>query len=206
MSVAIGMPHPRAVSPPPGDRQVDQGGRRHAADRRRGSGSVATRSFRSSPETTSRLISRPTTRKNSAIRPSLTRKCTSSSIAIERPRAAGDRCVEQRGRSSPSTVSSPTRARPPRRRTAATRPRSRSAGTPGAAARRASEPGGPSVTTRVGRPRPTWRSTGGVAGVTGSDIALPSADQSSRHPCRNGVIVLVTEPPCGRLGAMLAHR
>ena len=33
MSVAIGIPHPRPVSPPPAIGEVDQGGRHHAADR-----------------------------------------------------------------------------------------------------------------------------------------------------------------------------
>ena len=71
MSVAIGTPQPRAAVPPPASARKIKAGST-APPIAAAMGRVARRSVASSPTRISRLISRPTTRKNTAIRPSLT--------------------------------------------------------------------------------------------------------------------------------------
>ena len=78
MSVAMGMPHPRAPSPPTLKAAKMSAGRIMPPSAAT-IGSAAARGSRSSPVTISRLISRPATKKNSAIRPSLTASCRVSS-------------------------------------------------------------------------------------------------------------------------------
>ena len=70
MSVAMGMPQPRLASPPPTMARKMTAGT-IAPPTAATIGSVARRTEASSPTSTSRLISRPTTRKKMAMRPSL---------------------------------------------------------------------------------------------------------------------------------------
>ena len=83
MSVAIGIPQPRALSPPAIARYSSAGTTMPpiAAS----TGRIAARSWRSSPVTSSRLISNPTTRKNNAISPSFTQNFRSSSRSMNEP-------------------------------------------------------------------------------------------------------------------------
>jgi len=71
MSVAMGIAQPSASSPPAVSvRKIAAGS--STPPRAASTGRRATRGSRSSPVTSSRLISRPTTKKKRAIRPSLT--------------------------------------------------------------------------------------------------------------------------------------
>ena len=93
MSVAIGMPQPRALSPPAIARYSSAGTTMPpiAAS----TGRIAARSWRSSPVTSSRLISSPTTRKNNAISPSFTQNFRSSSRSMNEPDVHGELGVPQ---------------------------------------------------------------------------------------------------------------
>ena len=72
MSVAAGMAQPRSVSAiAPVDGDIDEGRHHHAAERRDARQDPVAARCESCPSSTSRLISRPTSRKNTAIRPSL---------------------------------------------------------------------------------------------------------------------------------------
>ena len=77
MSVAAGIAHPRAPSPPAvSSTKIAIGSTTPPTAAI--AGSAAARRSRSSPATSSRLISSPTTRKNTAISPSLTQWCRSN--------------------------------------------------------------------------------------------------------------------------------
>jgi hypothetical protein len=80
MSVAIGIPHPRAPSPPTFTRRYRPAGTT-IPPTAASTGRAAARGSRSSPIVNSRLISRPTTRKNRVISPSFTAPRRSSWIA-----------------------------------------------------------------------------------------------------------------------------
>jgi len=71
MSVAIGTPQPAAPGPPALTAAYSAAGTAMPAAAAT-TGRAAPRQVRSSPTTSSRLISRPTTRKNRVMRPSLT--------------------------------------------------------------------------------------------------------------------------------------
>jgi hypothetical protein len=71
MSVAIGMPHPRENSPPP-DTTMNSTAGATMPPSAATAGSSAARGSRSSPMTSSRLISNPIRKKKIAMRPSLT--------------------------------------------------------------------------------------------------------------------------------------
>ena len=70
MSVAIGIAHPRAAVPPPFVREKMSAGTIMPPSAA-AIGSAACRGDASSPASASRLISNPTSRKNTAINPSL---------------------------------------------------------------------------------------------------------------------------------------
>ena len=85
MSVAMGIPHPSTPAPPAFTaRKITAG--TIMPPRAAMPGSTAADRSRSSPATSSRLISRPTTKKKMAIRPSLT-QWTRSSLMRKSPKA-----------------------------------------------------------------------------------------------------------------------
>lgn len=80
MSVAIGMPHPRVV-PVEALIATNSSAGTTMPPIAAATGTAAVRGSDNSPSTSSRLISRPTTKKNTVIRPSLTTWC----IDMSRP-------------------------------------------------------------------------------------------------------------------------
>jgi hypothetical protein len=80
VSVATGTPQPRAPSPPPLRARKTAAGTSMPPTAAR-AGAAVRRGRRSSPVASSRLISRPTTKKNSVISPSLTQWRRSSVMA-----------------------------------------------------------------------------------------------------------------------------
>ncbi len=83
MSVDTGMPQPAAAGPPALKAAKISAGRASPPTAPR-AGTITARGLRSSPTVTSRLISRPTTAKNTAIAPSFT-QCRRSSDIVASP-------------------------------------------------------------------------------------------------------------------------
>ena len=124
MSVAVGTAQPDRASGG-GQRQVEQPPAPATPPRAAAKGSAAWRRLDSSPTSSSRLISRPTSRKNTAISPSLTqwRAVRASGGLRVRPRGASARTTRwrrptaswPRSERRPAAAASKTRRRPPPR-------------------------------------------------------------------------------------------
>ena len=95
MSVAIGMPQPLEPTLP-ALAAVKMSAGRTIPPTAAIAGSAATRRSRKSPVTSSRLISRPTTRKNRAISASLTKCCRSSWIPMDPIRISTELCQNRK--------------------------------------------------------------------------------------------------------------
>ena len=188
-SVAIGMPQPRAPSPPPMTARKIRAGSTMPPSAAN-AGSSAARRFESSPTTSSRLTSRPTTRKKIVMRPSLTTSTRSLGDDVVAD-AQGDLGAPEVGvgvRRRRWPTPGPRSWRP----AAPGRPRPPGAGTPGAAAAPAAAPAAGCATRVAGA---------GAGMIPGSRSITPGRSGL----CRERAAVAAGPPP-PRAGPRAAAR